>query len=115
MTGIKIKPQGGQRLSHYRSEGRSLDTRQNADFSAPMLREAGVGKVVLVTHAAHMHRSVEAFEHAGLAVIPAPTAFFGGPGKDDNLLPKLPGINTAYAGGYAAHEWVGILAYRLSR
>ena len=96
-------------------EGRSLDTRQNADFSAQLLLPQGVKRVVLVTHAAHMHRSVEAFEHAGLAVIPAPTAFFGGPGKDDNLLPKLPGINTAYAGGYAAHEWVGILAYRLSR
>lgn len=96
-------------------EGRSLDTRQNADFSAAMLRPAGVKRVVLVTHAAHMRRSVEAFEHAGLAVIPAPTAFFGGRGRDDNLLPRLPGINTAYAGGYAAHEWVGILAYRLSR
>ncbi len=96
-------------------EGRSLDTRQNADFSAAMLRPAGVKRVVLVTHAAHMRRSVEAFEHAGLAVVPAPTAFFGGRGKDDNLLPRLPNINTAYAGGYAAHEWVGILAYRLSR
>ena len=96
-------------------EGRSLDTRQNADFSAQLLLPQGVKRVVLVTHAAHMHRSVEAFEHAGLAVIPAPTAFFGGRGKDDNLLPSLPGINTAYAGGYAAHEWVGILAYRLSR
>ena len=96
-------------------EGRSLDTRQNADFSAQLLLPQGVKRVVLVTHAAHMHRSVEAFEHTGLAVVPAPTAFFGGPGKDDNLLPKLPGINTAYAGGYAAHEWVGILAYRLSR
>ena len=96
-------------------EGRSLDTRQNADFSAQLLLPQGVKRVVLVTHAAHMHRSVEAFEHAGLAVIPAPTAFFGGPGKDDNLLPKLPAIHTAFAGGYAAHEWVGILAYRLSR
>lgn len=96
-------------------EGRSLDTRQNADFSAQMLLPAGVKRVVLVTHAAHMHRSVEAFKHAGLAVIPAPTAFLGGRGKDDNVLPLLPGINTAYAGGYAAHEWVGILAYRLSR
>lgn len=96
-------------------EGRSLDTRQNADFSAQMLLPAGVKRVVLVTHAAHMPRSVEAFEHAGLAVIPAPTAFFGGRGKNNNALPSLPGINSAYAGGYAAHEWVGILAYRLSR
>ena len=96
-------------------EGRSLDTRQNADFSAPMLREAGVGKVVLVTHAAHMHRAMEAFEQAGIAVIPAPTAFLGGRGRNDNLLPSLPAINSAYAGGYAAHEWAGILAYRLSR
>ena len=96
-------------------EGRSLDTRQNADFSAQMLLPAGVKRVVLVTHAAHMRRSVEAFEHAGLAVIPAPTAFFGGRGKGDSALPLLPGINTAFAGGYAAHEWAGILAYRLSR
>ena len=96
-------------------EGRSLDTRQNADFSARILLRAGVKRVVLVTHAAHMRRSVEAFEHAGLEVIPAPTAFFGGHGRNDNLLPSLPGINSAYAGGYAAHEWAGILAYRLSR
>lgn len=96
-------------------ENRSRDTRQNADFSAGMLRQSGVKRIVLVTHAAHMRRSVEAFEHAGLEVIPAPTAFFGGHGKHDNPQPSLPGINSAYAGGYAAHEWAGILAYRLSR
>ena len=96
-------------------ESRSLDTRENAGFSAEILLPAGVRRIVLVTHAAHMRRSVEAFEHAGLEVIPAPTAFFGGRGPRDDALPGLPGMNAAFAGSYAAHEWLGLLAYRLSR
>lgn len=52
-------------------------------------------------------RSVEAFEHAGLAVIPAPRSS-AALARTTTSPPKLPGISTAYAGGCAAHEWVGI-------
>jgi uncharacterized SAM-binding protein YcdF (DUF218 family) len=96
-------------------EARSRDTRENADFSAAELLPAGVHRIVLVTHAAHMQRSVEAFEHAGLQVMPAPTAYLSGPSGGDDTLAEMPSMNTAYAGWYAVHEWLGLLAYRLNR
>ena len=95
-------------------EAASLDTRDNARMSAALLHTDGVKRVVLVTHAAHMRRSVEAFEAAGLAVIPAPSGFFRR-GPADDTLPRLPNMNSTYAGTYAIHEWLGLLAYRLSR
>ncbi len=95
-------------------EAASLDTRDNAQMSAATLRAAGVQRVVLVTHAAHMHRSVEAFEAAGLTVIPAPTGFLHR-GRNDDALPRLPNMNSAFAGTYAIHEWLGLVAYRITR
>lgn len=56
-------------------EGRSNNTLENARLSAQILDGAGIRRVYLVTHAWHMPRAVLAFEHAGLAVIPAPTRF----------------------------------------
>jgi uncharacterized SAM-binding protein YcdF (DUF218 family) len=56
-------------------EERSFDTHENALFSAAILRPAGVQRVILVTSATHMARSVQEFEAAGLQVVPAPTAF----------------------------------------
>jgi uncharacterized SAM-binding protein YcdF (DUF218 family) len=59
-------------------ESRSRDTRENARFSANLLREAGVTQVILVTHGWHMKRAVRAFQQeaqaqgAGLVVVPAP-------------------------------------------
>lgn len=96
-------------------EGDSLDTQQNARFSAARLRADGVQRVLLVTHAAHMPRAQTAFEAEGLTVIPAPTAWLGGADTGDHVpgLNDLPGASSAYAGWYAAHEWLGLLAYRL--
>jgi uncharacterized SAM-binding protein YcdF (DUF218 family) len=60
------------------TEGRSRDTRENASFTVPMLHEAGVRRIVLVTHAFHMRRAQRAFQWAaerdGLAmeIVPAP-------------------------------------------
>ncbi len=60
------------------TEGRSRDTRENAAFTVALLRPAGVTRIVLVTHAWHMPRSVRAFEQAiaqqgaGIGVVAAP-------------------------------------------
>jgi len=96
------------------AEDASLDTRQNASNSAAILKEAGVGRVLLVTHAAHMQRAREEFEARGVAVIAAPTAWLGRR-HDDNPLPSLPNPNSFYGGWYALHEWLGLIAYRMGR
>ncbi len=96
-------------------ETASRDTRQNAQFSAVQLRAAGVERILLVTHAAHMARARAEFEAQGLDVIAAPTAWLGGGETGDRALTLLPSQNTAYAGWFALHEWLGLIAYRLSR
>lgn len=98
-------------------ESRSRDTRENAEECAAALLPAGVRRVVLVTHAAHMRRAVELFEHAGFQVVPAPTAFFldRSSSRSAEGIPGMPDMNSAYAAWYAAHEWVGLLATRLTR
>lgn len=53
-------------------EDRSRDTFQNAQFSTPLLKAAGVRRILLVTDAAHEWRAAHEFEAAGLAVVPAP-------------------------------------------
>ena len=97
------------------AEVRSLDTRENADFSAAILLPAGVRRIVLVTHAAHMQRAKLAFEQAGFQVLPAPTAFLLGRGETDEVIPEMPNMNSAFSSWYGAHEWLGLLAYRLVR
>ncbi|ATE61281.1 YdcF family protein [Thauera sinica] len=96
-------------------EAGSRDTRDNARLSALQLKEAGVHRVLLVTHAAHMPRARAEFAAQGLDVVPAPTAWLGSHESQDHRLALLPSQNTAYAGWYALHEWLGLIAYRLSR
>lgn len=96
-------------------EAASLDTRDNARLSALQLKTAGVHRVLLVTHAVHMPRALAEFAALGLDVVPAPTAWLGSHESKDRMLALLPSQNTAYAGWYAVHEWLGLIAYRLTR
>lgn len=93
-------------------EGSSADTRENARFSAPLLREAGASRVLLVTHAWHMARAQAAFAGAGLETVAAPTAFTtAGPFAATDLLPG--GTGLVY-GRIALHELLGRIVQEVS-
>lgn len=93
------------------TELRSVDTFTNATESARILKAAGVDRIFLVTHAWHVPRARLAFEHAGLEVVPAPTAFvrpdFPEPG---DILPRASALVNSY---YFFHEVVGYAVYTL--
>lgn len=105
-------------------EAASLDTRENALLSARILHPEGLRRIALVTHAAHMRRAEAWFKSAGFEVLPAPTAYFtdkrpddaedAQPGASGLFLGAAPSMSAAYAGWYAIHEWLGLLAFRLS-
>lgn len=97
-------------------EGGSLDTEDNGRNTLDILRGEGIERIVLVTHAAHMRRSMAEFSGHGIEVIPAPTAFLKSIEGDDPkvaFLDYLPGPTAAYTAWYALHEWVGLLALKL--
>lgn len=47
-------------------ERRSLTTRENARWSAPLIRSMGLGSLLVVTQPLHLRRAVRAFEDEGL-------------------------------------------------
>ena len=56
-------------------EGGSVNTAENAQRIASLLKAANVDSIMLVTSALHMPRARNLFAKAGLNVIPAPTDF----------------------------------------
>lgn len=54
-------------------ENRSKNTHQNAQFSAAILKAAGISRVVLVAHAIDMPRAIAEFAAAGIEIVPAAT------------------------------------------
>ncbi len=92
-------------------EDASLTTWDNARLSAAPLKQAGVGRIVLVTHAWHLRRAVPLFEAQGLDVIPAGIQFSST--RIDSILDVLPTPAGLRDSTFALHEWLGILWYKL--
>ena len=55
-------------------EDKSRTTRDNALYTAELLKKEGIHKVLVVTHAWHMPRALIAFKQVALDAIPAPTS-----------------------------------------
>lgn len=94
-------------------EPSSRHTQENADFSAAILRAAGIARILLVTHNWHMPRAAAAFRRTGLTVFPAPMGFAGrqrGERALFSLLPSPAGVSASY---WALHELTGLAFYRL--
>lgn len=93
-------------------EERSRTTWENAQMSAEILLPAGIKRVVVVTQAWHMPRSVWSFEKAGLTVVPAPVGFLG----VDNARPLggwMPEFKSIWQSGQLINEAMGQVGYRL--
>ena len=95
-------------------EGRSRTTWENAQFTAELLQPLGLKRVVLVTQAWHMPRSVWSFEAAGLSVVPAPVGFLGTTTANAEPLGGwLPTFKSIWRSGQLLNEAVGQAGYTL--
>ena len=94
------------------TEKRSKTTWENAKYSATLLRERGISRVYLVTHAWHMPRAAWSFARAGVEIIPAPTGFVGA--ELDNAQAWLPSAGALANVRYVMHEITGLIWYRFS-
>lgn len=100
----------------------SQNTQEDAAFSAQMLREKGVERVLLVTSAMHMPRSVALFRHLGIEVIPTPTDYTVTQAGWENMLsfdPQaflvnlLPNASSLSLSTNALKEYLGLFVYGL--
>jgi uncharacterized SAM-binding protein YcdF (DUF218 family) len=103
-------------------ESTSRNTYENAANSRRILEPLGIQRIILVTSAAHMPRSVALFEHQGFEVIPAPTDFrITQSGWDQmtstsllvqllNLFPSAENLSQTTG---ALKEYIGMFIYRL--
>lgn len=92
------------------TEERSLSTHENAVYSADLLRQRGIRRIVLVVDAASMLRAEWCFRKEGFQVEPAPSVFFqlGWSAYD---LP--PGWAAIRQNEIVLHEILGLAWYRL--
>ena len=86
-------------------DDQSFDTFQNARNSARILQAAGVKRIVLVTRATHMRRSVREFSAAGMDVVPAPAGVLSK--RDSGVLRYLPSPGALLRSNAAVYELLG--------
>jgi uncharacterized SAM-binding protein YcdF (DUF218 family)/lysophospholipase L1-like esterase len=79
-------------------ERRSLNTRENGERTAPLLRARNVSRILLVTDRLHMRRAAGVFRHLGFAVEPSAVPIYEG--HVDNVSMLSLGIREAAALAY---------------
>ena len=93
------------------SEDQSLNTQENAAFSAAILANEKIRHIVLVTHNFHMSRAKSYFSTTGLSVIPAPTTILNGkPEWPSDYFPGIAGLQASY---YICHELLAKLVLEI--
>lgn len=98
-------------LSVRWQEGLSRTTWENATYSAELLKQQGIKRVLLVTQAWHMPRARWSFEQVGLHVMSAPMGFLG----VANGRPAggwLPESKAVWENGLLLNEAIGVLGYK---
>lgn len=96
-------------------ERTARNTYENALYTADLLKKMNIPnqKVLLITSAYHMYRSMACFNKQNIKVIPAPVDYYAPDVKTDiaNLL--VPTHTALNQWNILLHEWFGILYYKL--
>lgn len=93
-------------------EGKSINTAENARYSAVLLHQAGMRRILLVTDALHMPRARRIFSRTGLDVITAATNYQARGSL--RLVDFIPSAVALRDSAYAMHEWIGLLWYEMA-
>jgi len=93
-------------------ESKSLNTKQNAIFTAKLFKRLKLSKnIYLVTSAYHMKRAIIYFKNAGFNIKPKPVDFRVE--KEYNFYDFLPNMNSFKNSYLAIHEYIGILLAKI--
>lgn len=93
-------------------EKKSATTHENAKYTKMILAEAGVRRVYLVTHAAHMPRALWSFEIEGISAVPAPMGFSTLNKEDRETLGYFPSAYGLRLSSNALRERLGLFWYK---
>jgi len=92
-------------------EDRAQNTHENAVFTYELVHPKPGEHWILICQAIGMPRAVGAFRRAGWDIIPFPAGYLSGSKQATALsFDLLGGLSLAR---FAAHEWVGLIVYRL--
>ena len=93
------------------TENKSRDTAENAAMTTPMLQNARVKHLLLVTHGWHMPRAMAAFKKYGAATLSIEAAPMGLARIDEvGPLDWMPSTHGFRRNRQIIHEWLGSLA-----
>ncbi len=118
-TGVKQADLMKNTLENYFSvpvmaaDGRSKHTWDNAAFASDLLQDKGIQRILLVTHAWHMLRSVQLFRSMGFEPKAASTAYTSFNPASQGLAAWIPSAGALGTNKRFAHEIVGLLLYQL--
>lgn len=93
-------------------EDRSRNTKENAVFTKELCRQKGFNKVLLVTSAYHMPRSVMLFQREGLNAVPYPSGYRTDKDTTLNAFTFTPSYDALSNSAIAMKEYMGILAVK---
>ncbi|MEM7758396.1 MAG: YdcF family protein [Cyanobacteria bacterium P01_A01_bin.40] len=102
-------------------ESQSLNTYENALFTKKILERENIKRILLVTSASHMPRSIAIFRKQGIDAIPAPADYIMSDrdliehqfSRESLILSLLPDSGNLDNTSQALKEYLGILIYRL--
>ena len=102
-------------------ESKSLNTHENAVFTKEILKRENIDRILLVTSAAHMPRSLAIFRKEGIKAIAAPTDFLisdrnlieAGVSSQSRILSLIPQTDSLDLTTQAIKEYIGTFIYRL--